>query len=116
MLCFHGDPKLIEVHMGRGTDGHTQDFYTPAWDRTEIMQISEPMAKETISAPKVLDQMLELSRILSKDFIHIRVDWYIVDDKLYFSELTFYDGSGFAGFVDEKWDYEIGSWIQLPKK
>ena len=34
--------------------------------------------------------------LLSKEFIHIRVDWYTVDDRLYFGELTFYDGSGFA--------------------
>ena len=115
VLCFNGVPKLIEVHMDRGTPHHTQDFYTTDWHRTEILQKCEPMAKEPMPAPICLDQMQELSRILSKDFFHIRVDWYIVNNKLYFGELTFYDGSGFAEFVDEKWDMMLGGWIELPK-
>ena len=113
VLCFNGVPKLIEVHIGRGTFDHTQDFYTTDWQRTEIVQTCEPMAKEPMSAPNCLNQMIELSRTLCKGFIHIRVDWYIVDEKLYFGELTFYDGSGFAKFVDEKWDQMLGDWIEL---
>lgn len=114
VLCFNGSPKLIEVHIGRGTLQHTQDFYTTSWERTSIVQTCEPMAKEPMEVPQCLNQMLEFSRILSKDFIHIRVDWYIVEGKLYFGELTFYDGSGFAEFIDEKWDLMLGKWIQLP--
>ena len=26
-MCFGGKVKLVEVHMGRFTDHHTQDFY-----------------------------------------------------------------------------------------
>ena len=113
VLCFNGIPKLIEVHIDRGTVKHTQDFYDTNWKRTDIVQTCEPMAKTPISPPGCLKQMLELSKLLAKDFIHIRVDWYVVNDKLYFGELTFYDGSGFAKFVDEKWDYMLGDWINL---
>ena len=113
VLCFDGEPKLIEVHIGRSSSAHTQDFYTTNWVRTEIEQTCEPMAAEPIQAPPVLDKMLELSRVLSEGFIHIRVDWYVIEDKLYFGELTFYDGSGFCEFKDEKWDDLLGSWIKL---
>lgn len=113
VLCFNGVPRLIEVHIDRGTVKHTQDFYDTDWKRTEIEQTCEPMSEIPIQPPQCLKQMLELSELLSKEFIHIRVDWYVVGNRLYFGELTFYDGSGFAEFVDEKWDYMLGEWIQL---
>ena len=53
--------------------------------------------------------------MLSKNFIHIRVDWYVEKEKIYFGELTFFDGSGFAKFEDEKWDEMMGDWIRLPE-
>lgn len=48
--------------------------------------------------------MLELSEILSKDIPHVRVDWYIVDNELYFGELTFFDSSGFDPFIPDKYN------------
>lgn len=116
VLCFAGEPKLIEVHAGRMSDNHTQDFYTTDWVRTDIVQTCEPMSADVIPAPEQLELMLSLSKKLAQGFIHIRVDWYIVSGQLLFGELTFYDGSGFAEFVDEKWDMEIGSWIKLPEE
>ena len=113
VLCFNGQPKLIEVHAGRMTPKHTQDFYTTNWKRTAIEQFCEPMADMPMERPKVLNEMLELSKTLSQGFIHIRVDWYIIQGKLYFGELTFYDGAGFAPFIDKKWDYMLGDLIHL---
>lgn len=34
--------------------------------------------------------MIQLSRKISKDFLHIRVDFYEVNGKCYVGELTFY--------------------------
>ena len=47
---------------------------------------------------------------------HIRVDYYEVNGKLYFGELTFYPGSGFEKFSPVEWDYKIGEWLKLPNK
>jgi hypothetical protein len=33
--------------------------------------------------------MIEISKILSKDFLHVRVDLFEINNKIYFSELTF---------------------------
>ena len=55
--------------------------------------------------------MLVLSRILSKDIPQIRVDWYSIDDRLYFGELTFYDGDGFEPFDNHEDDLMMGEWI-----
>ena len=115
VLCFHGVPKLIEVHSGRMTGNHTMDYYDTQWNRTNITQVRYPMADKPQPSPIPLSKMLELSSLLSKDYIHIRVDWYVIKEKLYFGELTFFDASGLVQFKDEKWDYLLGQWIQLPE-
>ncbi|GMA45851.1 hypothetical protein GCM10025854_05360 [Tetragenococcus muriaticus] len=57
--------------------------------------------------------MVELSKILSKDIPHIRVDFYEVDDRLFFGELTFYHLSGFMPFQPKKWDRILGDLLKL---
>ena len=60
--------------------------------------------------------MIELAETLSKDIPFVRVDFYEVKGKIYFSELTFFPGSGFDEFSPEEWDYTMGSWLVLPHK
>lgn len=117
VLCFGGEPKLIELHAGRFTSHQTQDFYDTEWNKTTISQTGiTSFQVNTIAAPKPvnLKEMLDLSKTLSKGMIHIRVDWYSVFGKLYFGELTFYDGSGLDAWDKAEDDLLLGSWIKLP--
>lgn len=52
--------------------------------------------------------------MLSTGIPHVRVDFYEVDDKVYFGEMTFYHHSGMTPFDPEEWDYIFGEWISLP--
>lgn len=115
VLCFHGEPKIIEVHMGRFNANHTADNYDTFWNKTDIEQLDLPKTNELMPKPVFLDEMLHLSRLLSKDLIHIRVDWYFTNNRLYFGELTFYDGSGYNQFCGNA-DEFLGSLIKLPIK
>jgi hypothetical protein len=58
--------------------------------------------------------LVELSKVLSKGFPHVRVDFYEVDGRVYFGELTFYHFSGFQPFIPAKWDKVFGDWLKLP--
>lgn len=119
VMCFNGEPKLIELHMGRFTDHQTQDFYDINWKRTNITQggISVYGASTTdMPKPDTLDKMLEFSRILSKGIPHVRIDWYSINGKLFFGEMTFFDGSGFDPYDKYEDDLLLGSWINLPKE
>lgn len=115
VLCFNGEPKLIEVHRGRFGGGHTQDFYDTDWKKTVYNQPDVPMSDEVMDKPVFADEILGLSRMLSAGIPHVRVDWYYTNGHLYFSELTFFDASGFDPFADDQ-DAEIGSWLVLPEK
>lgn len=52
---------------------------------------------------------------LSKGMPHVRADLYVCNGQIYFSELTFFDGSGFEEFEPMEWDYKIGEMLELPK-
>ena len=58
--------------------------------------------------------MLGYARILSKPFIHVRVDFYIVENKVYFGELTFTNGAGFDVVKPYEFDVQLGNYIHLP--
>ena len=114
VMCFEGEPRLIEVHSDRFTDKHTQDFCDTDWNRTSISQSDSPPSENPMDKPDTLNEMLELSRKLCAGIHFLRVDWYSINGKLYFGELTFFDGSGLEPFDDIKDDEMMGSWIKLP--
>lgn len=115
VLCFNGEPKLIEIHKGRFSGHHTQDFYDVNWNKTEFEQPEDPLSEEIMEKPVFADKMLELSRTLAENIPHVRIDWYYTGGKLLFGEITFFDSSGFCPFIDNQ-DEILGSWITLPQK
>ena len=60
--------------------------------------------------------MLKIANDLAKDFPHVRVDLYWVNNKVYFGELTFYLLSGYESFKPDEFDYILGEKFELPKK
>jgi len=110
---FNGQPKVILVCQDRFTN-MTEDFFDEHWNHLDIARVAHPNATKEIEKPEKLEEILELSRILSKDIPFLRTDFYIINDQIYFGELTFYPAGGFEPFVPEKVDDLLGSWIQLP--
>ena len=66
--------------------------------------------------PTNFKKMKVFAVVLSKDIPELRVDFYEVDNKIYFGELTFFDGSGFDKIEPREWDEKVGDWITLPQK
>lgn len=114
-FCFDGEPKLMYIASGRAANQLKFDYFDLNFKHLDIIQ-KYPNSSMELKKPKNFDKMIELSRKLSKKFVHIRVDFYEVNGKLYFGELTFYHLSGFVPFKDEKWDYIIGEWLELPNR
>lgn len=111
VLCFNGKAKLIKVHINRFTD-HKLDYYDINWNKTDITR-NWPNSSTKHNRPELLEEMLQLSEILSQNTFHSRIDWYIVDNKLYFGEITFFDSSGFVNMDEEKYELMLGDWINL---
>lgn len=115
--CFHGVPKVILVCQDRYADtGLTEDFYSEKWEHLNVKRPKHPNAQVKIMAPKELGVLLELSRKLSKDIPFLRTDFYIINHRVYFGELTFYPAGGFEKFIPESFDNQVGCWLKLPQK
>ena len=57
--------------------------------------------------------MISLAERLSKNEPFLRVDFYNVEGKIYFGELTFYPASGFGKWTPDKADEMIGEYLKL---
>lgn len=92
VYCFHGEPKAIFVMYDRG-HGIKSEFFDVNWEpleNTNKYQKTDHMTPK----PVCLDKMLETSRKLSNPFPFVRCDFYIVNGKLYFGEMTFTPAGG----------------------
>ena len=111
-FCFDGEPKAMFVASDRASDHVKFDYFDLDYQHLDIKQ-KYPHAETPLRKPKTFDQMIELSKMLSEGFPHVRVDFYEVDGHLYFGELTFYHFSGFMPFEPAKWDRTFGDWLNL---
>lgn len=112
-LNFSGKTQLIQVISNDKTPKETVDYYSVEWEKLLLRQ-NFNNSTYVMHKPNVLNEMLELSSKLSVAFSFVRTDWYIVDEKLIFSEFTFYSDSGLANFQPEEWDRKLGDLIKLP--
>lgn len=111
IFCFHGEPMYIWCIKRSHRPGCQASFYNKDW---EMQPFSYGYPKDPVPAPKPnkLDEMLELSRILCKEFPHVRVDWYnLPDGRLLFGEMTFSTWSGLKHFEPEEYDLLFGKLI-----
>lgn len=114
VFCFNGEPKLTLVCKGEGHGtGRTNDFYDLDFNHIPV-RVTNPNAKEECERPEEYEEMLDLARNLAKDTYQLRVDFYVVNHKIYFGELTFFHDSGYCQFDPKEWDRRIGGMLKLP--
>lgn len=113
--CYNGVPKVVQIISNRFAEsGMCNDHYTTDWERLDLRRSHYRNAEEGSKRPDELPQLLESAAILSNGIPYIRVDFYIVNHRIYFGELTFFPASGFNPFDPEYYDGLFGSWIKLP--
>jgi hypothetical protein len=108
-LCFKGEPKCIIVEDRVNSKGNGYDLN---WNKLPVSflngNISIPIKK-----PERLEEMNELSRKLSKDFPFVRVDFYNINGRIYFCELTFTSGNGMGNITPKEYAYTLGDYIDI---
>ncbi len=119
IYCFNDVPRLIVVFHDRFNPNKekSETVYNTEWERQpysldahfQISDIVEP-------CPKCLDELLTLSAKLCKGFPQIRTDFYIIEGKIYFGELTLHTAAGLISMNPTYIDEMIGNWFVLPLK
>lgn len=116
IMCFDGEVKCSFVCSDRFSEkGLHVTFFDLDWNVLPFER-HYPARKDGLPKPAQYEKMLELAQTLSQGIPFVRVDFYEVDGKVYFGELTLYPGCGFEAFSPEEWDHTLGSWITLPEK
>lgn len=112
VFCFDGKPELIQVDYDRYS-GHKRQFFDCSWNRLDISFHFPSDSTKVIQKPDVLDEMLELAAKLSAGFPHLRTDFYIVGNRLYVGEMTFFHGTGFGQWWPEETDAWLGQFLKI---
>mgnify|MGYP000903546619 CR=1 FL=1 len=114
IFCFNGKPELIFFVSDRARHARS-DFYDLKWNPLPFRWAYEPSGK-VFPKPSKLNDMIVYAEALSEGFPFVRVDFYQVEEKVYFGELTFFHGGGLGNFQPESVDFELGSLLTLPPK
>ncbi len=116
-FCFNGEVKALFIASDRQKPGEEVkfDFFNIDFEHLDFRQ-GHPNAAVPPKKPETFDQMRRLAEELSQGLPQVRVDFYEVDGKTYFGELTFFHHNGMTPFDPEEWDYTFGEWIELPER
>lgn len=101
-FCLNGRVELIQIDLERFKD-HKRNLYDRSFKPLDVSLIypqGSPVKK-----PALFDSALHIAENLSKQFDFIRVDLYVLDDRVYFGELTNFPENGLGSF--EPWDFDI---------
>ncbi len=114
-FVFAGQPRLIQVDVGRFTD-HRRGLYDTNWTPLPVRYGTKFPPAPPIPRPERLDEMLRIASELGREFDFIRIDLYEVDGEVWFGEFSPYPASGLAVIEPRSYDELWGSWWELPAR
>lgn len=114
-FCFDGVVKALFIGTERGTGDVKFDYYDADFNHLDLVQ-EHPMSGKQFQKPVNFEKMKQLASELSKGLPQARIDFYNINGKIFFGEITFFHHGGIIPFHPEEWDYTFGSWLKLPKK
>ena len=115
IYCFDGRVESIAFLSGKN-EFRRIAFFDTQWNRLNYTD-TYPAFEYEIPKPKRLNEMLEISKKLSKGFAFVRVDLYVLNNgDIKFGEMTFLPDSGKLNFTPPEQNKIFGDMIKLPKK
>lgn len=112
-FCFNGEPKYWEVDGDRYTPTQYRNYYD--LDHNLLPMHDDVLSRELEQPPldrEDYERMIKIARDLAEPFQFVRVDFYLVDGKIYVGELTFFDNGGKCCFDPIEFDRVFGDqWV-----
>ncbi len=114
-FCSDGNVTALFIASDRQVKGEETkfDFYDADFNHLPFIN-GHPNTNKTLKRPSAFEEMKKLASELSKGIPHVRVDFYEINGKVYFGELTFFHWSGLVPFEPAEWDKKFGDLIKLP--
>ncbi|MBO7119856.1 MAG: hypothetical protein J6W03_06020 [Bacteroidaceae bacterium] len=121
IFCFNGKPMFFLVRNDlrkSKIDKENVEFavsYTIDWKRVYMRKDEEQFDFE-LPKPHNYQKMIDYATRLAQDFPQVRVDYYEIDDKLVFGELTFTSHGAIQSNYKDEYVQSLGELLILPPK
>lgn len=105
--CFRGQAKFINICYTE--DGRE---YSGLFDLNgQSLGAQDDSCRMEVPDIRQISEAVSLSQQLAEPFDFVRVDFYLADEKIYFSELTFHSGGGIVPVKPEALNIRLGSYF-----
>lgn len=100
-FCFSGKVKLLYYNVGLADERgkHSEGKRAVFNEKLRFIENAktrmEPLKKDEAVLPECIQMLYEYAERLAKPFPHARVDFFYINDRPYFGEITFYSASGY---------------------
>lgn len=113
--CFDGVAKFVNIHIDRA-ENHKKGFYDLNLKPTPFQRESpDKSIIPEIEMPSNFEEMKSYAEILADKFPFVRVDFYSINGKTIFGEMTFYPADGRKDFYPDQYNKIIGDYFKLPE-
>ena len=118
-FTFNGETKFL--YLSEGLENHSTariSFYDLEGNEMPFRRSDYKPFEKMPAMPVNFVEMVELSNRLAADIKSpfVRCDFYSVNGRAYFSEITFFPCGGTLPFEPKEWDEKLGEWIKLPNQ
>lgn len=114
VFCFGGEPKIIYFLEKDEIGSLREDFFDMDFNPID-MSDGYPRASVTPQKPSNFEEIKRIASLMSADCPQLRVDFMLSGSELFVGELTFFNLAGYAKIRPDRWNYELGAMIELPK-
>lgn len=121
IFCFNGNPMFFLVRNDlrkSSVDKQSVEYavsYTIDWKRV-YMRKDEEQFQFDLPKPANYEKMIDYAKRLSDGFPQVRVDFYEIDNKLVFGELTFSSNGSIQSNYKDEYIKSLGKELILPQK
>lgn len=109
-FCFHGKVEFIQL-SGKIDGCSYVSYYDLNFNKLDIK--TNFFENYNFKKPLLLDEMILIAANLAENFIHIRIDLYVVNGQIFFGEYTFHNCGGIIHFEPEIWNSKFGDLIKI---
>jgi len=109
-FCLNGRVTFVQVDLDR-LEHHTRNLFARDFSKLDVTYVYAHGAD--IYRPARFADAVAVAERLAAPFDFIRVDLYLLDEAIYFGEMTCFPEAGFGRFTPRSFDFELGQELKL---
>jgi hypothetical protein len=107
-FCFDGMAKFFQVDYSRFEE-HKRNIFDKELNLIPV-KYEYPIESNYKMSPTIQNG-IEIAEKISNSFNFVRVDLYLLQDSIYFGEMTFFPEAGFGKFEPTEFDFQFGEYF-----